>query len=179
MVEIVTVDQEIITGTLPTLAFARIGIAARIDERNPLFLTSGCGIGIDLEITRFIFVGFVESDDVPIAGVLGYRYGSREGEDAGGVCVLGGASQRGEGEQSAGSGAGFGQAGDAALRDADSERLQLDQGGLGKHRSAGEPDEFRAGVDGGQAAGGSSGLEWIAGREGGGDAGFVHPEYSD
>ncbi len=86
--------------------------------------------------------------DVRFAGVLGAGDGAVEGEDAGGVCGVGGAGERCGGEQHAGAGAGAGQAGNAAVRDADAEWLLLDERAVGEHRRAGEPDELRAG-DGG------------------------------
>ena len=61
------------------------------------------------------------ADDVRFAGVLVAGGVPGEGEDAGGVCGVGGAGERGGGEECASAGAVAGEAGDAAVWDADAE----------------------------------------------------------
>ena len=100
------------------------------------------------------------ADDVRVAGVLGADGGTGEGEDAGGVCDLGGAGERGAGERTP----------QALVQALDKLGMplygmqtpngySLDERAVGEHGGAGEPDELRAGAGGRPAAGGADGLD--------------------
>ena len=69
VVEVVRVDEEVVARALAALARARIGVAARVVERNADLLAGGGRVGVDLEVARDVAVGLIEADDVPVAAV--------------------------------------------------------------------------------------------------------------
>ena len=119
------------------------------------------------------------ADDVRCAGVLVAGGVSREGEDADRVCGVGAAGERCDGGECAAAGAGDGPAGDAAVRDADAERLFVGGGAVGEHDGAGVADEFCAGAERRIAAGDADGLAEAAGRSGSGERGDAFAEDGD